>query len=107
MAKTPTQRVTEVLGLLTRPSPPEGAFIAGPWGWGLSPSDAGVLIKKYKKLFEIPGLTTHEIAHSMVEWSEQKKQLRAAKKSRASRRGGNVRRPKPKRRSSRSGGRRR
>jgi len=57
-----------VKDLLTRPSPPEGAFIAGPWGFGLTSEHAERLLRKWKKLLTIAGLTSHEIAADMAGW---------------------------------------
>jgi hypothetical protein len=70
-------RTREVKALLMRPLPPEGAFVTGPWGWGQSSAQAAALLRRYRSLLTIHGLTTAEIARSMVEWSQQKTRLRA------------------------------
>lgn len=70
-------RAAEVKALLMRPLPPEGAFVTGPWGWGQSSAKADAILRRYRSLLSISGLTTKEIARSMVEWSQQRARLLA------------------------------
>lgn len=62
------QRAASVKELLTKPPPPDGAFIGGPWGYGLSGIEADRRIRKWRNLLTIHGLTIHEIANDMATW---------------------------------------
>lgn len=64
-----SERAQAVRARLMKPLPPEGAHVVGPWGWGLSAARADAVMRKWRKLLSIPGLTTDEIAHKMFAWS--------------------------------------
>ena len=51
-------------------------------GYGLSSSAADALLKRWSKLVSIPGLTVHEVASNMVNWTRETDDRRAAKKGR-------------------------
>jgi len=67
------QRVKE---RLMKPSPPEGAHVCGPWGWGLSEAQAEERLVYWRRLLTIPGLTEDEVAHKMVSWGMPKRKPR-------------------------------
>lgn len=79
------ERARAVKERLTKPLAPEGAYTVGPWGYGLSDAQADVLLRKYKKLLMIPGLTIDSIALDMVEWSAQLERLAAEKAAKRTR----------------------
>ncbi len=64
---TNLRKEAQVRELLTKPLPPEGAFIAGPWGWGLSRKDAAALMRRHRRILRIHGLTAHEVAHHIFD----------------------------------------
>jgi hypothetical protein len=88
MSPAAAERARQVKERLTKPLAPEGAYTVGPWGWGLSEERADALMRKYKKLLSIAGLTADEIALDMVQWSAQLERLadeKAAKRARGRR----------------------
>ena len=79
-------RAIEVKVRLMKPLPPEGAFVVGPWGWGLTQAEADRLVRKYYPLLRIIGLTIDEIARNMVEYGAQHERLAAERAERRVRR---------------------
>ena len=65
-------RDAQVLFRLTRPGPPEGAHVTGPWGWGFSPDSAEKLLRsRYgQSLLRIVGLTPDEVARRLATHGE-------------------------------------
>jgi hypothetical protein len=78
------ERAQAVKQRLMKPLPPEGAHIVGPWGWGKTNAEAETLIRKWRSLLSIVGLTIDEIAGDMIRWDSSRRS------SRPSRRHGNV-----------------
>lgn len=68
--RTNLQMEAKVREILTKPLPPDGAFIGGPWGYGLSGEKAAKLLRRWRRLLRIHGLTAGEIANNMVLWSK-------------------------------------
>ena len=83
-------RAIEVKVLLTRPEPPEGAFICGPWGWGKTNAEADAIIRQWRSLLYIVGLTIHEVAAHMVEYTSQRVRLDAERDQRRRKRHGSM-----------------
>lgn len=65
-------RDAQVLFRLTRPSPPEGAHVTGPWGWNIAPEYAEALLRSRcgKSLLGIFGLTPDEVARRLAAEAE-------------------------------------
>jgi hypothetical protein len=81
------ERALQVKARLMKPEPPEGAHIGGPWGWGKTNDQADALLRKWRSLLTIVGLTIDEIAGDMVRWEGEKARRDEDKASRRRRHG--------------------
>lgn len=64
-------RDAQVLFRLTRPGPPEGAHVTGPWGWGFSSGSAEKLLRsRYGQSLLRIGLTPDEVARRLATEAE-------------------------------------
>ncbi len=67
---------------LMKPLPPEGALTVDPWGYGKTNAEADALLRKWRPLLRIVGLTIDEVAAHMVEYSSQLERLAAERAAR-------------------------
>lgn len=73
-------RAEQVLFRLTRPGPPEGAHVTGPWGWGYAPEYADALLRsRYGKSLLGSGLTPDEVARRLAAEAEVFAKIRRAR----------------------------